>query len=146
MSANQEQINWVLTSYIVAAAIMTAPTGFLAARFGRTRLFVTAVTGFTIASVLCGLAQSLSQIVAFRVIQGMFGAALVPLSQAVMYDILSYRATTSRHVHLDHGRHDRTNSGADPRGMVDGKLQLALGVLHQRSARRADRHRPGNLP
>ena len=47
MSASQEEINWVLTSYIVAAAIMTAPTGFLAARFGRTRLFVTAVTGFT---------------------------------------------------------------------------------------------------
>jgi DHA2 family multidrug resistance protein len=87
MSASQEQINWVLTSYIVAAAIMTAPTGFLAARFGRTRLFVTAVAGFTLASVLCGLAQSLPQIVVFRVLQGIFGAALVPLSQAVMYDI-----------------------------------------------------------
>ncbi|HET6606392.1 MAG TPA: DHA2 family efflux MFS transporter permease subunit [Rhodopila sp.] len=87
MSASQEEINWVLTSYIVAAAIMTAPTGFLAARFGRTRLFVTAVTGFTIASILCGLAQSLAQIVVFRVLQGMFGAALVPLSQSVMYDI-----------------------------------------------------------
>ena len=58
MSASQEEINWVLTSYIVAAAIMTTPTGFLAARFGRTRLFVTAVVGFTLASVLCGLAQS----------------------------------------------------------------------------------------
>jgi DHA2 family multidrug resistance protein len=87
MSASQEEINWVLTSYIVAAAIMTAPTGFLAARFGRTRLFVTAVVGFTIASTLCGLAQSLSQIVLFRVLQGMFGAALVPLSQSVMYEL-----------------------------------------------------------
>jgi DHA2 family multidrug resistance protein len=87
MSASQEEINWVLTSYIVAAAIMTAPTGFLAARFGRTRLFVTAVVGFTLASVLCGLAQSLDEIVIFRVLQGMFGAALVPLSQSVMYDI-----------------------------------------------------------
>jgi DHA2 family multidrug resistance protein len=87
MSASQEEINWVLTSYIVAAAIMTAPTGFLAARFGRTRLFVTAVVGFTVASVLCGMAQSLDEIVAFRVLQGMFGAALVPLSQAVMFDI-----------------------------------------------------------
>ncbi len=87
MSASQEEINWVLTSYIVAAAIMTAPTGFLAARFGRTRLFVTAVMGFTIASVLCGMAQSLDEIVTFRVLQGMFGAALVPLSQSVMFDI-----------------------------------------------------------
>jgi DHA2 family multidrug resistance protein len=87
MSASQDEINWVLTSYIVAAAIMTAPTGFLAARFGRTRLFVTAVAGFTFASVLCGMAQSMGQIVVFRFLQGMFGASLVPLSQAVMYDI-----------------------------------------------------------
>jgi DHA2 family multidrug resistance protein len=87
MSASQEEIDWVLTSYIVAAAIMTAPTSFLAARFGRTRLFATAVSGFTVASVLCGMAQTLDQLVLFRVLQGMFGAALVPLSQAVMYDI-----------------------------------------------------------
>ncbi|HEX3994755.1 MAG TPA: DHA2 family efflux MFS transporter permease subunit [Acetobacteraceae bacterium] len=87
MSASQEEINWVLTSYIVAAAIMTTPTGFLAARFGRTRLFVTAVVGFTSASVLCGLAQSLDEIVLFRLLQGMCGAALVPLSQSVMFDI-----------------------------------------------------------
>ncbi len=87
MSASQEEIDWVLTSYIVAAAIMTAPTAFLAARYGRTRLFATAVSGFTVASILCGMAQTLDQIVLFRVLQGMFGAALVPLSQAVMYDI-----------------------------------------------------------
>jgi MFS transporter, DHA2 family, multidrug resistance protein len=87
VSASEEEINWVLTSYIVAAAIMTAPTGFLAGRFGRTKLFVTAVSGFTIASILCGLSQSLGQIVVFRIMQGMFGAALVPLSQSVMYDI-----------------------------------------------------------
>ncbi|WP_254073122.1 DHA2 family efflux MFS transporter permease subunit [Acidisphaera sp. S103] len=87
MSASQDEINWVLTSYIVAAAIMTAPTGFLAARFGRTKLFVTAIAGFTVASILCGMAQSLDQIVVFRILQGMFGASLVPLSQAVMYDI-----------------------------------------------------------
>ncbi len=87
MSASQDEINWVLTSYIVAAAIMTAPTGFLSARFGRTRLFVVAVIGFTCASVFCGLAQSLAQIVLFRILQGVFGASLVPLSQAVMYDI-----------------------------------------------------------
>ncbi len=87
MSASQEEINWVLTSYIVAAAIMTTPTGFLAARFGRTRLFVIAVVGFTLASILCGLAESLNEIVLFRVLQGMCGAALVPLSQSVMFDI-----------------------------------------------------------
>ena len=87
VSASQDEINWVLTSYIVAAAIMTTPTGFLAARFGRTRLFITAVAGFTIASALCGLANSLGQLVLFRIVQGCFGAALVPLSQSVMYEL-----------------------------------------------------------
>jgi MFS transporter, DHA2 family, multidrug resistance protein len=87
MSASQEEINWVLTSYIVAAAIITAPTGFLASRFGRTRLYVVAVAGFTIASALCGLAETLEQIVVFRIMQGIFGASLVPLSQSVMYEL-----------------------------------------------------------
>jgi len=86
LSATQEQIAWVLTSYIVAAAIMTAPTGYLASRFGRRRLFVIAVTGFTVASMLCGAATTLTEAVLFRVLQGVFGAGLVPLSQAVLLD------------------------------------------------------------
>ena len=87
VSASADQINWVLTSYIVAAAIMTPPSGFLANRFGRKRILMVAVVGFVIASVLCGLAQSLVQIVAFRLLQGFFGAALVPLGQSVLLDI-----------------------------------------------------------
>jgi MFS transporter, DHA2 family, multidrug resistance protein len=86
LSASQDQINWVLTSYIVAAAIMTAPVGWVANRFGRKRIFIICSAGFTIASVLCGLAQDITQMVAFRLAQGVFGAALVPLSQAVMLD------------------------------------------------------------
>jgi MFS transporter, DHA2 family, multidrug resistance protein len=84
MSASQDEINWVLTSYIVAAAIMTPPTGWLAGRFGRRRVLLTAVAGFTIASVLCGLAGSLTEIVLYRLLQGCFGAFLVPLSQSVL--------------------------------------------------------------
>jgi DHA2 family multidrug resistance protein len=87
VSATQDQIDWVLTSYIVAAAIMTPPTGFLAGRFGLKRLFLVSVAGFTVASMLCGMAQSLVQIVLFRVLQGTFGAALVPLSQSVLLNI-----------------------------------------------------------
>src|SRR5256885_3397733 len=87
LSASQDQINWVLTSYIVAASIMTPPTGFLAGRVGRKRLFLVAVAGFTVASMLCGMAQSLVQIVLFRILQGMFGASLVPLSQSVLLDV-----------------------------------------------------------
>lgn len=86
LSASQDQINWVLTSYIVAAAIMTAPVGWVANRFGRKRIFIICSGGFTIASVLCGLAQDINQMVIFRLLQGVFGAALVPLSQAVMLD------------------------------------------------------------
>ena len=76
----------MLTSYIVAAAIATPVTGFLAARFGRKRLFLIAVAGFTGASVLCGIAASLPEMVLFRLLQGVFGAPLVPLSQAVLLD------------------------------------------------------------
>lgn len=86
MSATQDQIAWVLTSYIIAAAIMTPPTGYLAARFGRKRMFVIAVSGFIITSMLCGAATSVEQVVLFRLLQGMSGAALIPLSQAVMLD------------------------------------------------------------
>jgi MFS transporter, DHA2 family, multidrug resistance protein len=87
VSASADQINWVLTSYIVAAAIMTPPSGFLANRFGRKRVLMVAVVGFVFASVLCGIAQSLLQIVAFRLLQGFFGAALVPLGQSVLLDV-----------------------------------------------------------
>lgn len=87
VAASADQINWVLTSYIVAAAIMTPPSGFLAARFGRKRVLSAAIIGFVIASMLCGAAQSLSQIVGFRLLQGFFGAALVPLSQSILLDI-----------------------------------------------------------
>ena len=76
VSASADQINWLLTSYIVAAAVMTPPSGYLANRFGRKRILLISITGFVVASVLCGFAQSLPQIVAFRLLQGLFGAAL----------------------------------------------------------------------
>jgi DHA2 family multidrug resistance protein len=86
MSATQDQISWVLTSYIVAAAIATPLTGVLAARFGRKRLLLSCMLAFTLASMLCGSATSLEQMVIYRVLQGTAGAALVPLSQAVLLD------------------------------------------------------------
>ena len=86
-SASYDEVAWVLTTYITAAAIMTAPVGWLAARFGRKRLFVVCIVGFTITSMLCGAAQTLEQMVAFRLMQGVSSAALVPLSQAILFDI-----------------------------------------------------------
>lgn len=86
MSSTQDQISWVLTSYIVAAAIMTPLAGVLSAKFGRKRVFLISIVGFTIASMLCGASMTIVQIVLFRLLQGAFGAGLVPLSQAVLLD------------------------------------------------------------
>lgn len=87
LSATQDQMSWVLTSYIIAAAIMIPLTGWLAGRFGRKKVFLISVVGFTVSSALCGIASSLPEIVVFRLLQGMSGAALVPLSQALLFDI-----------------------------------------------------------
>ena len=87
LSTTSDQISWVLTSYIVAAAIMTAPVGWLSARFGRKNFFLFCLVGFTLTSMLCGVAQSLEEMVVFRLLQGVCGAAIVPLSQAIMLDI-----------------------------------------------------------
>jgi DHA2 family multidrug resistance protein len=87
LQSSQDQISWVLTSYIVAAAIATPLTGWLCSTFGRRNVFLVAVAGFTVASALCGMADNIWEIVAARLLQGLFGASLVPLSQAVLLDI-----------------------------------------------------------
>ena len=86
LGASSDQITWVLTSYIVAAAIMTPPVGYLTQRFGRRQLFLWSVAGFTITSMLCGQAGSLNEMILWRLLQGVFGASLVPLSQATLLD------------------------------------------------------------
>src|SRR5580692_9900499 len=87
LGAAQNEITWVLTSYIVAAAIATPLTGWLSDRFSVKRLLAFSIAGFTIASALCGLSETLSEIVASRLLQGIFGASLVPLSQSILLDI-----------------------------------------------------------
>lgn len=89
LAATQDQISWVLTSYIVASAIMIPPSGYLAAKFGRQRMLLWCIGGFLVASMLCGAATSLSQIVLFRILQGAFGAAISPLGQALVMDHFS---------------------------------------------------------
>jgi MFS transporter, DHA2 family, multidrug resistance protein len=87
LSASRDQSTWVLTSYIVAAAIATAPAGWLASRFGKKKIMILAMAGFTASSALCGMATGLTEMVIFRMMQGVFGAALGPLSQAIMFDL-----------------------------------------------------------
>ena len=87
LGASQEEITWVLTSYIVASAIATPLTGWLTDRIGRRTVFLGAIAGFTVASLLCGIATSLEEMVLFRVLQGLCGAMVVPLAQTVLLDI-----------------------------------------------------------
>ena len=87
VSASQEQIVWVLTSYLIATAVATPLSGWLADRFGRKRVMLISVAGFTLASMACGIATNLHELVLYRLVQGLCGAGLVPLSQATMLDI-----------------------------------------------------------
>lgn len=87
VAATQDQIAWVLTSYILASAIMTPPSAYLANRFGRKNVLIMCSTGFILASALCGAASSLMQMVCFRFMQGAFGAPLMPIIQAVLLDL-----------------------------------------------------------
>jgi MFS transporter, DHA2 family, multidrug resistance protein len=86
LSASLDEMEWVLTSYIVASAIMTPMSGWLANRYGRKTVLTVSVAAFTLCSALCGMTQSLGQIVVCRTLQGLAGASLVPLSQAVLLD------------------------------------------------------------
>ncbi|MGA0839552.1 MAG: DHA2 family efflux MFS transporter permease subunit, partial [Pseudomonadales bacterium] len=91
-ATTQEQAAWILTSYIVASAIATPLAGFLADRVGRRKLFMVSVTGFVVSSMACGLSVNLEEMIVFRILQGAFGAPLIPLSQASILD--AYTPTT----------------------------------------------------
>ena len=91
LSASQDQVTWVLTSYIIATALMIPLSGWLSQKFGRKRLLLISVSAFTLASMLCGVATTLPEIVVFRLLQGAAGASLMPLSQTVMLDIFPLR-------------------------------------------------------
>jgi DHA2 family multidrug resistance protein len=93
LSASQEQMTWVLTSYMLATAIMTPLSGWLSLRIGRKRLFLLSAASFVVMSVLCGMATSLPEMVLFRFLQGVAGASMMPLSQAALLDLWPARYT-----------------------------------------------------
>lgn len=90
LSASADEVTWVLTSYVIASAIMTAPVAWMAQRFGRKQVFMACLGGFLCMSILSGLSRTLDQLIVSRLIQGMFGAALAPLCQATMLDIYPF--------------------------------------------------------
>ena len=135
LSATYDEITWVLTSYITAAAIMTAPVGWLAARFGRKYLFITCLIGFTVTSMMCGAAQSLTQMV---VVPAVAGRVRRGAGAAVAVDDdghLSDRAARQGHGDLGRRRDGRADPRPDPRRLPDRDVQLALRVLHQPAVR-----------
>ena len=134
LSASFDEITWVLTSYITAAAIMTAPVGWMAARFGRKYLFITCLIGFTITSMMCGAAQTLDQMVVFRLLQGCFGAALVPLSQSTMLDIYSVEQRGTAMAIWGVGVMIGPILGPTFGGYLTN-VQLAFRILHQPAVR-----------
>src|SRR3990167_7052378 len=84
LGANQTEITWVLTSYVVASAVILPLTGFLTIRIGRRLFLLLCATGFMVSSLLCGASTSLEEIVVFRILQGACGASLIPMSQAIL--------------------------------------------------------------
>ena len=145
LSTSADEITWVLTSYVIAAAIMTAPVGWLAVRFGRKNLHVTCMVGFVAASMLCGAADTLTQMVCFRILQGIFGAALVPLSQATMLDIYPFERRAQAMAIFGIGVNLGPILGPTLGGYLTADLQLALRVLRQPAVRRAGGRRAADL-
>ena len=146
LGAAQDQITWVLTSYIVASAIMTPVTGWLSDRMGLRELFIASVAGFVVASMLCGMATSLTEMVVFRTLQGIFGAALVPLSQTVLLNINTPRGARPRDGDLGRRHHGRPDHRPDARRLADRDLQLALRLLRQPAGRPPGARRADRLP
>ena len=131
LSAGPDQITWVLTSYVIMAAIMTACVGWFAKRFGHRRCFLIAMAGFTIASMLSGQASSLTEIVIFRLLQGAFGAALIPLSQSTLLDIYPVEQRGFGIVDLGHRRDGWAGGRPKHRWLHHRDVSLAVDLLHQ---------------
>ncbi len=129
MSASAEEVSWVLTAYVIASAIMTAPAAWMAQRFGRKQVFMVCLGGFLCMSILSGLSRSLEQLIVSRLVQGMFGAALAPLCRATMLDIYPFSRRAQAMAIFAVGILMGPVSGAGNRRLVDRGLSLAAGFL-----------------
>ncbi len=131
MGATVEEGTWVVTSYLVSNAIILPMAGWLANRFGRRRMLLICVAGFTFTSLLCGMATSLEWLIFFRVLQGLTGGGLQPLAQAVLLETFPPKTAWHRHGSLRAGHHPRAHPRADARRLDHRQLHLALDLLPQ---------------
>ena len=136
LSATMNDSDWVMTSYLAANATILPITGWLSAHLGRRRYFLLSIAVFTIASVLCGLATSLEELILFRVIQGIAGGGLQPASQGDPDRQLPAREAGHGHDAVRRGGADRTGHRPDAGRLHHGQLQLALDLPHQPPDRR----------
>ena len=131
LSASNDEATWVLTSYLVANAIVLPMSNWFSLKFGRKNFLMSCVAIFTVASFLCGAAPSLAFILLARVIQGAGGGALQPISQAILLESFPPAKRGAAMAVFCARSGGRACSGTDPRRLADGHLLLALRLLHQ---------------
>ena len=137
LGTSYDESTWVLTSYLVANAVILPMSAWLSRVFGRKRYYMMCVALFTATSFLCGLAPSLGMLIFFRVLQGIGGGGLAPVEQAILVDTFPPAKLRRRLRPLQHGdRHCARDRSAAGR-MDYRQLLVALGILHQRSDRPA---------
>ena len=139
LSATQDEISWVITLNLVATAVATPMTGWLASRLGWRNLMFFTVLGFTVSSFLCGVANSLETLILARVAQGLFGAPIMPMGQAILLATFPAHLQPHALVMWGVGAVFGPVAGPDPRQHRDRSLQLARRVLHDRAARASAR-------
>ena len=135
LSATIEESTWALTSYLAANAIILPITGWLANFFGRRRLLLISVAGFTAASLLCGLATSLPILILCRIVQGTTGGVMQPLSQAIMLEAFPPHERGKAMAFWGLGIVVAPILGPGARRLADRQLLLAVGLLHQPAGR-----------
>ena len=140
LSAGIDEATWTMTSYLVSNAIIIPMTGWLSRLMGRKVYLILSISIFTVSSLLCGLSWNLQSLVFFRVMQGIGGGALQPLSQAILIESFPDRTDGNGHGHLRHGGNHRAHYRAHARRVDHGQLVLALDILHKHSYRRHRGH------
>ena len=134
-SASVDEITWIVTSYLVANGIMIPMTGWISSRIGRKRYFLMSVTGFVLASAACGAAQTLQQMIIFRVLQGMAGAAMQPSSQAILMETFPPEEQAMAMALWGIGHDGCSHPGPHHRRLDYRQLVVAMEFLHQHSDR-----------
>ena len=133
LSATVDDGEWVITSYLAANAVILPITGWLSAHLGRRNYFLLSIAVFTLASALCGTATNLTQLIVFRVLQGLAGGGLQPSSQGVLLDTFPVEKQGIAMTLFGLAALFGAGRRSDPRWLDYGQLFVAMGVLHQRA-------------